>query len=139
MNKPFALGVIGTGHIAGVLIHRLVKSGYYAADRIVASPSRAVRAHPLPVRIAGDNREVVRQAGQLLICVTPQKFSEMARDIADAVRSEHLLISIMAGVPTAVVAAAFPSIPVRVVRCMPNLPFGLGYGVTGVFAGQHAT
>src|SRR5262249_24700135 len=27
----------------------------------------------------------------------------------------------------------------RVVRCMPNLPFGLGYGVTGVCRGQNTT
>lgn len=139
MSFSYALGILGTGHIAAILVRRLLASGYYARDRILVSPSRRVAAHPLDVKVAADNREVVSQARRILICVTPQQFAGMAAGIADLVTPDHLLISLMAGMATDTVAAAFPSVRTRVVRCMPNLPFGLGYGVTGIFRGQHAT
>lgn len=138
-TTPYALGIIGAGHIAAVIVKRLLATGYYAADRIIMAPSRALAAHPLPIKVAADAREVVTSSRRLLISVTPQKFPDMARSIADCVTADHLLISVMAGMATDTIAAVFPSISARVVRTMPNLPFGLGYGVTGVFRGRHAT
>jgi pyrroline-5-carboxylate reductase len=139
MAQPYAVGIIGTGHIAAVIIKRLVATGYYAPERVIAAPSRRATASPPPVRIAADNREVVSTTSRLMIAVTPQQFAQMASGIADLVTADHLLISIMAGVGTRAVAAAFPKIRARVVRCMPNLPFGLGVGVTGLYRGEHAT
>ena len=139
MNYPYALGVIGAGHIAGVIINRLLQTNYFAPDRIIASASRAVREHPLPVKIVDDVREVVRRADRILVSVTPQKFAEMAANIKDVLTPDHLIVSVMAGIGTDTVAAAFSKDSTRVVRCMPNLPFGLGYGVTGVMRGRHAT
>ncbi|MCK6485407.1 MAG: pyrroline-5-carboxylate reductase [Phycisphaerae bacterium] len=138
MTHPYTLGVIGTGHIAGLILRRLIDTRYYEPQRIIVSASRALAAHPLPVAVADDIRDVVRQSSRLLISVTPQKFREMSRGIEEAVTEEHLLISVMAGVHTDTVAARFPHIKARVVRTMPNLPFGLGFGVTGVCAGKHA-
>ena len=135
----FALGVLGTGHIAAVIVNRLINSGYLAADRIIASPSRRLSAHPLPVRIAADNREVVRESRTVLISVTPQKFPDAAKSIRDEVDGDRLFLSLMAGVSTNHVADMLGNGPIRVIRAMPNLPFGLGRGVTGIFQGQHAT
>lgn len=139
MHVEYAIGVIGTGHIAGIIIRRLIECGYYAPHRIIATTSRAMRAHPLPVRVVDHAREVASQADRLLISVTPQKFADMAATISEFVTQDHLLISVMAGMATDTISAAFPRIAARVVRCMPNLPFGLGHGVTGVFRGRHAT
>lgn len=139
MTHPYALGIIGSGHIAAVIVKRLLNTGYYARERILLAPSRILVAHPLDVPIAADNAEVVSKSGRIMIAVTPQKFPEMARGIAGAVTADHLLISVMAGTTTDAVAAAFPEIQARVVRCMPNLPFGLGYGVTGLCKGRNAT
>lgn len=136
---PYALGVIGTGHIAGVILRRLLTSGYYEPQRIIVSPSRALQRHPLPVRVAADVNEVVAGAGRIMVAVTPQKFTDLARALSPTLPPDRLLISVMAGVSTDTIAAAFPQIAARVIRCMPNLPFGLGHGVTGVFRGQHAT
>lgn len=138
-SSAYALGVIGSGHIAAVIVRRLVETGYYSGERIIASPSRAAAAHPLPVKMAGDAREVAAHSRRLLISVTPQRFPELAAQIGDLITAEHVLISVMAGMGTDAIAAAFPKIAARVVRTMPNLPFGLGYGVTGVYRGRNAT
>jgi pyrroline-5-carboxylate reductase len=136
---PFALGVVGTGHIAAVLVGRLLECGYLTSDRIIVSDSRRLREHPLPVRVAEDIAAVARQARMVLISVTPQRFAEAARSLRGAASADHLFLSVMAGMATDRVADALGEGPVRVVRAMPNLPFGLGRGVTGLFKGRHAT
>jgi len=137
-SHKYALGVVGTGHIATVIIGRLLESGYLAGDRIIASPSRALMQHPLDVAIAQDNAEAVRDARLVLLSVTPQKFAEAAATIRDAAAGDHIFISVMAGMSTDRVAAQLGGEGMRVIRAMPNLPFGLGYGVTGLFRGQWA-
>lgn len=138
-DLKYALGIVGTGHIAAIIIRRLIESGYLSSERIIVSRSRKLDAHPLPVAVATDNAQVVRDARMVMLSVTPQKFPEAAATIRDSVNRDHLIISLMAGVSTQRVAEGLGSGPVRVIRAMPNLPFGLGRGVTGLFRGAHAS
>ncbi len=135
----YALGVIGTGHIAHILVTRWLESQYLAGDRILVAPSRALANHPLDVRVGTDVAEVIRESRIILISVTPQKFDAMADSIRGIVSPEQLCISVMAGVGTDRVAARLGGDGIRVIRAMPNLPFGLGRGVTGLYRGRWAS
>lgn len=135
----FALGVLGTGHIALVIIRRLLESGYLSGDRIIVTPSKKLSAHPVPVTIAATPAEVIQDAKLILLSVTPQKFSEAAASIRSVAGGDHIFVSLMAGVSTARIASALGVDRPRVIRSMPNLPFGLGRGVTGLFRGEHAS
>ncbi len=138
-EHKYALGVVGTGHLASVLIERLIDSGYLTGDRIVVSRSKALEAHPLDVAVAEDNADVVRDARLVILSTTPQKFDDAAASIRAAASGDHLFISVMAGVSTDRVARQLGDDPIRVVRAMPNLPFRLGRGVTGLYCGRHAS
>jgi pyrroline-5-carboxylate reductase len=138
-QHKYALGIIGTGHIATIMIQRLIGSGYLSGDRIIVSNSRKLQAHPLGVVVAKENADVVREARLVLVSVTPQKFEAAAASICPVPANDRLFISVMAGVSTDRVAEALGGGPIHVIRAMPNLPFGLGRGVTGMFRGRHAT
>ena len=138
-EHKYALGVIGTGHIATILIQRLLDNDYLTGDRIIASKSRAREQHPLDVAVAEENADVVRDSGMVMLSVTPQKFDEAASSIRGVTSGDHLFISVMAGVDTDHIAEALGDGPRRVIRAMPNLPFGLGCGVTGLYCGRHAS
>lgn len=138
-DHKYALGVVGSGHIAGIIVNRLISSGYLAASRIAISYSKKIEAHPIDGVKICDNAEVVKDSRLVMIAVTPQRFAEAARTIRPAVTSDHVFISVMAGVATKRVAEELGGGLVRVVRAMPNLPFGLGCGVTGLFRGQYST
>ncbi|HUN81146.1 MAG TPA: NAD(P)-binding domain-containing protein, partial [Phycisphaerae bacterium] len=138
-QHKYALGVIGTGHIAAIIVNRLIESGYLAGERIIVSKSKALEAHPLPVSVANDNAQVVGEARLVMLSVTPQKFAEAAGSIRGSVSGDQLFISLMAGVSTQRVAEGLGGGPIRVIRAMPNLPFGLGRGVTGLFRGANAS
>src|SRR6185369_3064186 len=99
-NYRYALGIIGTGHIANILVTRWLESEYLASDRIIVAPSRKLAAHPLNVHVAADAAEVIRESRIVLISVTPQKFDALADSIRGAVSRDQLCISVMAGMGT---------------------------------------
>ena len=135
-----ALGVIGTGHIAAVMIRRFLDSDYLPGERIIVSNSKSLRDHPLDVTVVDDNRDVVRTARIVMLAVTPQKFAEAAASIRSVAEGDHIFLSIMAGVSTDRIEKALSTTgPIRVIRAMPNLPFGLGRGVTGLCRGAQAS
>lgn len=138
-EHKYALGIIGTGHIASILIRRWLETDYLTGDRIIASNSRTLQAHPLDVAIVDESAKVVRDSRLVILSVTPQKFEETADAIRGVTSGDHLFISVMAGVSTDRIARRLGDSSTRVVRAMPNLPFGLGCGVTGLFRGRHAS
>jgi pyrroline-5-carboxylate reductase len=74
-----------------------------------------------------------------MLAIKPQMFAEVAGAFADQVTDDHVFISILAGMGTKKIEAAFPNVKARVVRVMPNLPIRVGAGVAGLCAGQYAT
>jgi pyrroline-5-carboxylate reductase len=54
-----------------------------------------------------------------------------------AITDQHVVVSVVAGVPTARIEAALEP-GTRVVRCMPNTPALVAEGMTAIAAGRHA-
>lgn len=138
-EHKYALGVIGSGHIACIIVRRLIESGYLGADRIVMFPSRTLTDHPIPTETSQDFADILSNSKTVMISVTPQRFPELAKSMKPHLSTDPVLISVMAGVETGRVASALGNENLRVVRAMPNLPFGLGYGVTGLYKGKAAS
>ncbi|MFO0837553.1 MAG: pyrroline-5-carboxylate reductase [Phycisphaerae bacterium] len=139
MTPEFTLGIIGMGHIATVIARRLVEAGFCSAHELIAVDVRAIDVPGLPIVVARDACELLARSNRVLIAVRPQQFPALASVIRETVRDDQLLISIMAGMPTTAIASALSPRHPRIVRCMPNLPFERGRGVTGVFAGPGAS
>lgn len=138
-EHKYALGVVGAGHIAAIIVQRLIASGYLSADRVAVTWSRKLEAHPLPVTTLRKIEDVVPDARVVLVSVTPQRFAEAAESLRRVVTPDHLIVSVMAGVSTDVIENRLGGDSLRIIRAMPNLPFGLGRGVTGLFRGRHAS
>jgi pyrroline-5-carboxylate reductase len=71
----------------------------------------------------------------VVLAVKPQQFADVPASVAELAKGK-LIVSIMAGMTIAKVAAKFPH-AVNIVRAMPNTPGQIGEGIT-VFAPQHA-
>jgi pyrroline-5-carboxylate reductase len=112
-------------------------------DRIIASDPnpdrRAVFENRFRVTTTDDNRYLVRESYILLLAVKPQQYRDVLSDLANLVREDHLIVSIMAGVSTSALEACFPQIKARVVRVMPNLASHVGAGMSGVHPGRYAS
>lgn len=142
MPTQYEIGVLGSGNAAEGIVHAILRGSVLFDDRIIASdPSEARRklfAERFHIAVTSDNRHLVDNSHILIMAVKPQQFADLSRLIADRIREDHLIVSIMAGVSTAAIERAFPDRPVRVIRAMPNLPIHVGAGMAGVCKGKHA-
>ena len=143
MARKFELGFIGAGNMAEGIVAAAVGAELYGPGQIVVSDPVADRRGmfkvSLGVEAIEDNRQLVAESARIVLAVKPQQFDEVAASLADAVGEDQVFVSIMAGVSTGRIEAAFGKIKARVVRVMPNLPIKVDAGTAGLCGGAHAT
>ena len=136
------LGFIGGGRMAEALAGALIKAKYCPATNIIIGEKLKARrtqlAKALKVRTTAHNTEVVGGADVIILAVKPYIVPDVLSDILSAVKADHLIVSIAAGVPTRLIEASLPGKP-RVVRVMPNNPCLVGAAASGYSRGKHAT
>lgn len=139
-NKRIA--VIGAGNMGGALVGGLVESAVLPADRVTAVDVVSELVDGLKERhgVAGsaDASAAVAEADLVVLAVKPQVWQSVVAGFSEAVGSGHLVISIMAGVRTDALEAAFGE-GVPVVRAMPNILALVGEAVSALCPGTWAT
>ena len=135
------LAVLGTGVMGEAVLAGALAGGWSAADVVatVRRPERAAqleRAHG--VATSQDNVEAVRGAGVVLVAVKPKDVVALLTEVGGALEPGAVVVSLVAGLPTAAFEAALPT-GTPVVRTMPNTPAQIGAGVTAISPGAHAT
>ncbi len=139
---------VGGGNMAIAIL-----SGAIAARVIM--PSRVMVIEPdsrkhealslLGARVSADSAEGVAwlkasasgASGQVMLCVKPQALAQAAGDIQAVFDTSRVVVSILAGTPSALVRRALGD-GARVVRAMPNLAASIAQGVTAICLGDGA-
>jgi pyrroline-5-carboxylate reductase len=135
------IAFLGAGNMANALIKGLLRAGV-AANNIWATVRREERRVALMsehgIRADSENRGASGWADVLILCVKPQAFDSLLREVAPVTRPETLVISIAAGVAIEAMERRFGT-NARIIRAMPNTPSLIGAGATALAAGPHAT
>ena len=135
------LAILGTGRMGEALLGGLLRSGWLAKDQVRCAVRTQDRANVLTaahgVMATVDAAGACATADVLLIAVKPQTIRALLEQIAPAVRPDHLVISVAAGVPTSVLEAALPD-GVPVVRVMSNVPVQVDEAMSAISPGSHA-
>jgi len=141
-RSPMRLAVLGAGKMGGILIEAFVKQGLVSPKNIFATVQHAGRerenASQLGVPLGNDNREAVKKADVVLLCVKPQTVGRLIDEIKKELTEKKLLISIAASVPTDYIERRL-SAKVPVIRAMPNTPSMVRAGITAIAKGKLAT
>lgn len=131
---------IGAGNMTEAIVAGIVNEQVIEpADVIVTDISQARLTHfttKYDVSISDDNGYPVSLSDVVVLAVKPQIFPEVWPEIEAALKSDALVISIMAGISSEKIADGKP---IRVVRVMPNTPSLIGEGAAGIAAGALAT
>ncbi|MCC7146129.1 MAG: pyrroline-5-carboxylate reductase [Phycisphaeraceae bacterium] len=152
---PFQLGFLGAGNMAEAIARTAITANILPPSAMIAvdpSPDRRALFASLGIAAADSHAQVITQSAQILLAVKPQAFPTLTAELAKHLRSQHVLISIMAGLTTqkiaaAIAAAAPASTSVggasggfggRIVRVMPNTPMLAGLGMAGIALGLQA-
>jgi len=136
------IGFIGAGNMAEALIRGLLQGGVVTPDHITASAPRPERLAELAaqykIATTTDNGQVARSSQILVLSIKPQILEKVVREVASAIAPGTLVVSVAAGVDTAMIESHLPS-GARVVRAMPNMPALVRAGATAISRGRHAT
>jgi pyrroline-5-carboxylate reductase len=131
---------IGAGNMAEAIVAGMIEKQVVAAEDICVTDVSEVRLQYFlekhGVGTSLDNGTAVKESDTVVLSVKPQVFPEVWPEVEAALRPDALVISIMAGIPSAKITGSHP---VRVVRVMPNTPALVGEGAAGIAAGTHAT
>jgi pyrroline-5-carboxylate reductase len=135
------IGFIGAGNMAEAIIKGLVSRGVVSPQRLVASDvlaeRRAYIADTYRVAVEGDNRLLVEKADVLILAVKPQVTAPVLQFAGAGMGPDKLLISIVAGVPVAAIAALVAA-GTRIIRTIPNTPLMVMAGAVAIAADSPA-
>jgi pyrroline-5-carboxylate reductase len=82
------------------------------------------------------NREVAEKADVIILAVKPPEVNVVLEEIASVMNGEKILISVAAGVPTAVIERYLGG-GKKVIRVMPNIGARVGESVTAMCTGEY--
>lgn len=136
-----SLAFIGAGAMGEAMIGGLVSRHLVGAEAITASDPHVPRVADLEaryhIRTSTDNRAAVRDAEIVVLSVKPQVLRAVFKDLRGAIRSDALVVSIVAGAQLGTIERGLKHR--AVVRSMPNTPAQVGEGITVWTATTHVT
>jgi len=116
------IGIIGAGNMGEAILRGLHQKGM--AKGIVVSELRPDRREYIKknygVETLSDNRQLASQVRVVILAVKPQELKGVLQEIAPALDSTTLLISIAAGASLGAIASILAK-DVRLIRVMPNI------------------
>ncbi|GAA4850785.1 pyrroline-5-carboxylate reductase [Pseudonocardia benzenivorans] len=134
------IAVLGAGKIGEALLSGLLASGRPASE-LVFTERHAERAAELTERLGIASADVAGAAAAadvVVVAVKPQDIAPVLGELKGAIRPGTLVVSLCAGLPTALFEGGLPD-GTPVVRVMPNTPMLVGEAMSAVSPGAHAT
>ncbi|HFE53831.1 MAG TPA: pyrroline-5-carboxylate reductase [Bacteroidetes bacterium] len=136
------LAIIGAGKMGQALLGGLVSAQLLPPESIVVTDvrpeARQEAKRKWGVAASADNGYAVERSDVVMLCVKPQTSGKVLAELAPNIRRDHLVVSIMAGIPTDLIVEHLGQ-PVAVVRAMPNIAALVGEAVTAIAGGRHAS
>ncbi len=134
------IAILGAGKMGEALISGLLRAGRNPADVavVVRRPARGAELRETYGVAALSAADAAKTAGTLVITVKPQDMSALLDEIAPHVPADRLVISVAAGIPTAMIERRLGA-EVPVVRVMSNTPVHVDQAMSVISAGRYAS
>lgn len=134
------IAVLGAGKIGEALLSGLLQGGR-RPDELLFTERSEERSAEL-TRLYGvrgvDVPEAAKTADVLVVAVKPQDIEPVLDELSPRLRPETLVVSLCAGLPTALYERRLPD-GTPVVRAMPNTPMVVGEAMSAISPGRNAT
>jgi len=112
--------------MAEALIRGIIASGLYQkSDILVAEPNDFRREHleqTYEVKTFHSNVPIFENCRVIILAVKPQTMKGLLEDCRDRVQSQHIIISIAAGLPISFYLQHIGRSDTKIIRVMPNTP-----------------
>jgi pyrroline-5-carboxylate reductase len=135
------IAFIGAGNMNGAIISGLINGGFNPENIMVSNPSpdkRLALQATHGIKQTPDNIEATTFADVIVLGVKPYLISDVCQHLSEHVDiTGKCFISVAAGCTIKQIEQALNK-PCTVIRTMPNTPSQLGFGVSGIYANDHA-
>ena len=135
------IGFIGAGQMATALGRGFVQAKSITPDRLIACDVSADAANRFAAQTGGSivsgAAAVLAQSSLIFLAVKPQQIAGVLAELKPGITSQHLVVSIAAGISLAKLSAGLGSS--RLIRVMPNTPALVGVGASAFSRGEAAT
>jgi pyrroline-5-carboxylate reductase len=132
------VAILGAGVMGETLASGLIRAGRDTKDLLLTErrPERAAELREKYGVEVVSNLEAAKRAETLVVVVKPQDMTQLLEEVAGEVRAGQLVISLAAGVTTALIESRLAE-GVAVVRVMPNTPALVDEGMAAIAPGSH--
>jgi pyrroline-5-carboxylate reductase len=130
-NFSGRLLLVGCGNMAGAMLDRWLAAGLDPALVAIVDPLAAPRAGIVQHASLDEWQAAGGSADWIMLGMKPQQLGDVAELLAPLATGQVHLLSILAGVSLADLAARFPAAGAQV-RILPNLAARIGAGVSAV-------
>lgn len=132
MGDKQQIGIIGGGAMAEAMIAGMTAEGAVPPSHIFISEHKAARCDVLRqtyhVNAQVGAEDFLPRIDVLVLAVKPAAAAAAMRETAPYLRRGALVLSIVAGLTMAQIAASYPRHPI--IRAMPNTPLAVGAGMS---------
>ncbi|MEW6594926.1 MAG: pyrroline-5-carboxylate reductase [Thermodesulfobacteriota bacterium] len=143
MGLTQKIGFVGGGRMAEALVKGMLASGLTQAKYLAAAdPSKERRetlAREYRIKTHATADKVWQECEIVILAVKPQVVKAVLAESRELVTVSHLIISIAAGVPLALLEGCLSHCRARVVRVMPNTPALVLAAASALSPGRYAT
>jgi len=133
------VAVLGAGKMGGILLQAFLKNNLLLPDQIVATVQHPDRAQALSaqfgVEVGTDNLAAAQNADVILLGVKPTQVPAVVAEIAPALNSKKMVLSIAASVKTRSIEES-AGCDLAVIRAMPNTPAMLAAAISALCPGR---
>lgn len=124
--------IIGGGNLGVAIAEGLINSGFTKASNITVTrrnPELLSGLKKTGMHITSDNKEAVKKADIVLLCVKPFQIKDILKEISENINSKQILISAVSGV-TIEEMKEFLHKKVTLFRAMPNTAIAISQSMT---------
>jgi pyrroline-5-carboxylate reductase len=136
------IAILGAGRLGESIVRGILSSGWREPGELAVTVRREERAAELRERYGVDagtsNADAVQGAALVVVAVKPQDMAAALAEIADAVTTDQVILSVAAGITTPFIEGRLRE-GARVVRAMPNAPALVHEGIAGIAKGRSAS
>ena len=134
MTKQLEIAFIGGGNMARALASGMVKQVGSGEHLLVMDVNQSALDHWARLGATGilQADKLLSQCSIWILAVKPQQMHEVAQAIKPHLHKDVLIISVAAGLTTAILSQWFAH--ENIIRTMPNTPALIGKGITGLYA-----
>lgn len=137
------IGFIGGGQMAEALIKGIIASGLYKSeDVLIAEPNDFRREHlesSYNVKTYYSNLPIFENCRVVILAVKPQTMRTLLEDCKERVQTQHILISVAAGLPISLYTDLIGKPETKIIRVMPNTPALVLEGASAMARNENVT